>query len=684
MPKLSELISGGAAPATGRMRLSDVIAQQAPQFSAEDLPTVGGTWGFSDEFAKATGQSGGESFLNSIRPAAADIFGNYEDVARALQKVAPGAKVVKDAKGYEVLELPNGERFAMNKPGVQGHEVAAAVGNTLAFLPAGRAAGMATTLPGKMAVAAGASGATDAALQLTAAGKEEIDPLRLATTAAGGAVGELAAPFLGRLVGAATDKIKAMFGKGNTLAAGRELAKQLGIANPTDDQARAVAARWKEIQAGASPESVVAESEMGLKLTQGQKTGDYGALRREEMLRASDSTAGQFMRGIDDQNRQATTDYFNAARAKMAGGEPAATTGDAFDRIARLAQAEQAAQKGVVADLYGRVAEKGAKVDAASVRALPDRLRAATSAFAVDDQLTPSSARVLKIIEGKVADLPEKTSAVTIKAIETERQRINNAIGTASNPTDRKVLMTIKNEFDQWFDGLAENAVIGGDPSVIQAMKSARDARAVLGRRFEAGGKDDVGGKLVAQLLAGKKTPEELAQAALGAAQVSKVSGAQFVKKMKAALKPAEGPMNPAWGELKSAVLQKMVTNSAGEPLGPQAIVANLRSSLRNRSSMMRELYEPEELAALGRAAQTLDSVVSKGMLGRSSGTAERAFAYVEQLLKGFPGGGMLVNAMRAPGQAAAARNAYSPLRPYTDIDALIAAGGAAAGGGTR
>ena len=99
---------------------------------------------------------------------------------------------------------------------------------------------------------------------------------------------------------------------------------------------------------------------------------------------------------------------------------------------------------------------------------------------------------------------------------------------------------------------------------------------------------------------------------------------------------------------------------------------------------MMRELYEPEELAALGRAAQTLDSVVSKGMLGRSSGTAERAFAYVEQLLKGFPGGGMLVNAMRAPGQAAAARNAYSPLRPYTDIDALIAAGGAAAGGGTR
>lgn len=668
-----------AAPAVDWSQFTPLPAT-SPQLSTQ-LPTIAGPMGFSPEFREATGQSGFQGFLNAARPAAADVFGNYEDVTRALQNVAPGARMVKDANGFEVLELPNGQRFAMNKPGIQGHEVASLAGNVAAFTPAARIAGLGKTLLSKAAIGGLASGATDAALQKTAAGKESIDPVRLAFSAGGGAFGEIVAPTVGRLATGGIDKLRKMFGSADdAVQAGRAYAEQLGIKNPSDELAKSIAARWDEIKAGANPASIVAEADIGLKLTQGQKSGDVGALRREEMLRASDSEAGKFMRGIDESNRGAIDDFLAKMRNTMAGGNAASSAGESFDKIARSVQAENAAQKGVVNTLYDRVRDSGAVASRGAVDSLPARLTSAVRDFDIDAALTPGSAGVLNKIMAKVSDIGENVTGVSLRVIEAERRKLNNAIGTAANPTDKRALMTMKHAFDDWYDDLAETSIIKGDKGAIDAMKAARDARSVLGARFEKRGKDDLGGKLIEKLVQGNASGEELAQAAIGASQVSKASAAQFVKRLKGALQPANGPINPAWGEMKAAVLQKLTTGKGGETLGPQAIVGNLKEALRNRSTLMQELYSPQELTKLQRTTAILDAIVPKGLLAKTSGTGERMFAQLEQLLRGIPGGGMVMQALQAPARAATARNAYMPMRPRTGVNNLTTAASAAYG----
>jgi len=698
MPRLSELT--GAQPAEPkRVRLSELQAADAnnsdfaqmitgPRISpvkSTALPTVAGPMGFSKEFREATGLSGVEGFLGSAKPALADVFGNYEDVTNALQKVAPGSVLTKDEDGYEVLELPNGSRFAMNKPGIQGHEVASAAGNIAAFTPAGKLAGMGGSLAAKAAIGGAASGVTDVALQKLA-GKEEIDPIRLGMSAAGGAAGELLSPVIGKIAKSGIDKLKSFFGGSDEAAIqmGRAYAEQLGIQNPTDDFARQIAARWDEIKAGADPKTIVAEAETGVRLTQGQKTGDYGQLTREEMLRASDSEAGKFMRGIDDSNKEAIDAYLARTRNTMAGGQAGATVGESFEKIGQGLKAEKDAQKGVVKSLYDKVSESKAIVDRGAIDQLPGRLAAALQEkdIALHPELTKASQIVFDEMAEKVSKLPKEVTGLSIKTIEQERRILNNRIASAKDPADKRALMTMKNAFDDWYGDLADSAIIKGDPEVIEAMKAARDANTVLNRRFGSAGKEtDIGRKMVAKLVAGEASPEEVAQAALGASQVSKPAGAQFVRRLKSALKPETGPENPAWGELKAAVLQKMTTGKGGETLGPQAIVGNLKESLRNRKSMIQELYTPEEIKGMWKAVQVFDALVPKGMKGRSSGTGERIFAMAEQYLKGIPVVGKpILDAMRAPGQAAVARNAFQPLRPRTDLDALLTAGSAAYG----
>ena len=651
-----------------------ITGQQAPEVSpdmAESLPIIYGPAGFSSEFRDATGQGMWEGFKNSARPALADTFGNYEDVVRGLQQVAPGAKLMLDKDGIEVVQLPNGSRFALNKPGLEGREVAAGIAKTASFLPAGRIAGAGKNLLMKMLYGGAAGAATDVAMQ-GVAGKQELDVPQAAITAAGGAAGELLAP----IVGAATRGVKSLFANDRAaVRSGKQLAAQLGITDASDDLARQIASRWDEIKAGADPAAIVAEAEMGLNLSRGQKTGDYGQLRREEMLRALDSSAGQAMRGVDDHNRSAIDSFLARLRNGMAGGEAGATVGDSFDRITKGVQAEREAAHGVVGALYDKAGETGAVAARGAINDLPGMLKKAVADFDIDKELTPAAARILGLMKEKIAAIPEAVTGISLKTIETERKRINAAIGAAANPTDRSALVAIKRTFDDWYSGLADDAIIKGDSGAIAAMKSARDARATLAQRFEVRGPSDAGGKLISRMVEGNASPEELAQAALGASQVSKVSGAQFIKRLKGALQPANGPINPAWGETKAAVLQKLTTGKGGETLGPQAIVGNLKEALRNRGTMMSALYSPAELSALQRITHTLDQIVPKGMLAKSSGTSERAFAMVEQLLKGVPGGGMLLSALKAPGQAATARNAYQPLRPRTALQSSVTAG---------
>ena len=651
----------GAAP-----KLRPVDFNPFAEFSAADLPTVGGPLGFSGEFQQATGAGN----LSAFKPALADMFGSYQDVANALQKVAPGAKVVKDAKGYEVLELPDGKRFAMNKPGVQGHEVASLTGNILSFIPAGRLVRTlgGGSLLGRAALAAPASAATDAVLQKVA-GREEIDPVRMAITAAGGSVGELVAPALGKLADMTFQRAKAFFTSPQKAA--QEAAKVLqeaGVQSPSNGMVNAILKRWDEVAAGIDPKTIAAEADTGVKLTRGQKTGDYGALRREEMLRQSDTLAGSKIREVDRGNLEALQNWVEKMRTGFGG--KSGTVSDSFDRVGETVRGAYEGAKANVNALYERVGQSNAFVNAKSIRDLPGMLKQSVRDWPVDEVMTPSAKRALDMIKGEVGKLPDEVSAVSLRAVETMRRRLNNAIGTAGNQSDKAALQQIKGTFDSWFDSL-DSAIVKGEKGAVDLVKQARAARADMGARFEARGAGD-GRALIERMIQGNATGQELAEAAFGVAQTGKANAVQFIRAAKRALPSGpKGEMNPVFGELKSAYLQKLTIGKNGEMLGPQAILGNIKTALNTRKDVLKELYSPEEIARLERATQVLDALVPKGMVGRSSGTAERAYAYLEILLKGVPFGGQLLGAMQAPGRAVAAAQMYQPIRAPGVGDAL-------------
>jgi hypothetical protein len=368
----------------------------------------------------------------------------------------------------------------------------------------------------------------------------------------------------------------------------------------------------------------------------------------------------------------------------MAGGTASDTVGDSFENIAKNVRAEREAQKGIVGSLYDKVAATPATVSRGAIDDLPGRMVKALSDkdIALHPELTKASQIVYDEIAEKVAKMPKDITGLSIKAIEQERRILNNRIDSAVSPSDKRALMTMKNAFDDWYNDLAENAIIKGDAKVIDAMKSARASNTALRRLFESGDESDIGGKVLDKMLAGEMDGDQLAQAALGAAQVSKVAGSSFVRKLKGALKPEVGPMNPAWGELKAAVLKKLTAGGkGGEVMGPQAISNNIKEALRNRKGMMQELYTPEEINGLWKTATILEAMVPR----KTSGTAERSFLFgqIEQFSKMAPPTlrDWLKEAFSAPGQAATARNAFKPVqKPLTTLNPLVTASGAAYG----
>jgi hypothetical protein len=291
------------------------------------------------------------------------------------------------------------------------------------------------------------------------------------------------APALGTLTNKAYNALTSKFGNhAKAVAAGRAIAQQAGIEQPSDTLSLQMLKRWDDIKKVNIDEAkaMSAEDELGIELTKGQKTGDMGQLTREEMLRNSDSMAGRMIRGTDADNQRAIVDYFAKMRGGMAGGEAAATVGDAFDKVGQNVRSEFGNANRVTGELYEKVAQTGAMIEADAVREIPKVMKSAVAEFPITRDLTPGASSLISLVKKDVASLPDEATAVSLKAIETQRRRINQAIESASNPGDRRALMTLKNAFDGWFNKL-DDAVVSGDPMAIPMMKDARAARASQG-----------------------------------------------------------------------------------------------------------------------------------------------------------------------------------------------------------
>lgn len=619
--------------------------------ASENLPSV-----YSNQFA----QEAGWSTPTTVGGTLTSIAGSDENVADYIKRTVPGASFVQDANGNPVVQLPDGRRFYLNQPGLDTSDILRGIGKAAAFAPAAALAGKAATIGGKFLLGGLASGATDAAMQAgastAATGSPRINPTQSVVASGLGGAAELT-PAVGSAVGRA-------FGRGlatdaKAAAQGARIADEASI--PTEGLSNAdliqLGRRFPEIQGGASPDAALAESEFGFNLTRGQKTGDVGQLRREEMLRSSGtgSTAGRAANQIEDAQRQNLENQASRIQDYLAGknaGTPAEATDEAISGVQRQAQD----LKSRIDAAYNDVRAQRANVDISAVKSLPETLKQSVRDF--DLGVTPTTEKTLQSITQSIDNIPKNAKGVTMRAIEATRKKILNSIGASASPADKAAMMKVKNAFDGWIDDAFDNALISGDREALDKLKQARALRHEYAQRFEPTKPGDRAGKLVQRMIDVDATPDELAGALFGSSQIAPRAAVSMVRKLRKAL----GPETDAWNAVRAATVRKALTNRADEVAGPQAIVSNLSRLFKERPALMNTMYSPQERALMQRFAKAVSVLIPPGSLAKSSGTGERLFSYFTELLNGVPFGGAALNVLRAPGRAATASRMMAPV----------------------
>jgi hypothetical protein len=569
-------------------------------------------------------QRSGVGVGGMLMGAAKDMFGSREGAGEYLAGKA-GGQLVKGPDG-PLVQLPDGTQYRLNDPGIDSADVANVGGNIAAFAtPAGwvnrvnqaRNAGTAMRVGTQAAAMAG----TDAALQATF-DEGRINPVRTTLAGVGGGLGEVIGPVLMRGV----DKARHVFrSTGDKRRAAQEVAREVGLEAPTPDQIRQLTGALDQIEAGADPATIFGSQRFGFLYSQGQRTLDpkraRDLLSQEEILRQQPASNAAFIQA-EEVNRKALTGAVDDISSRL-GARPGATP-------AELSQSVQGRVAGQADELRGRINQaydtagqsERAAVSVDAIRTFPDRLKAAVADFDVSPELTPATARTLVQTQNAVRLIPEGAKGVTLRALEMQRRIINNNISAASNPADKRAMTLLKREYDTLVDDAVESALISGDETALKAIKDARGLRAEFGRRFEGREQAD---KFVADLVDGGRTPEELINVALGAGQVSKSAGGRFVTRLREAV--SDDP--EVLGSLRAAQFLRMVQDSTGKPMGPQAITNNIARMEYQNPSMIKALYTDAQWAEVKQLARALEPMVPKGDLARTSGTWERAVRYM-------------------------------------------------------
>lgn len=661
-------------------RTVDRVKSAVKGNAAEDLPDVFGT-DFESE-VKAAGKS---PLLFAAKQLPNTLFGGDEKVAQGILDRVPGTRLDQDINGNPIIVTEGGKRFFVNKPGLDPNDVLRFAGIAASFTPAGRlargasastlAAGGSRLAAGGAAVATGgtAAGATDFGAQLAASG--EVDPTQTAFAIGGGSLAEVVAPVLGSIASKLRTANRRISGK--DVQEARALLADSGVELAEADVPR-LARALDQVRGGAKPADVLAESEFGLRFTRGQKLAAaddpaaFRELRTEEALRASTGRGGDVVRGIDAGNERAARRALERVAGEVSGGNGAPGQIDATARVADSVRQQAADLKDRVGEAFGAFRDTKAFIPDTEAATVPKRIADALSDFDLKPgtQLT-GAARAAQLVEETFAN---RSVALSLKDFEQIRRRVLNT--PASSPSDRKALAIVRGQLDTWLDDVADRALVNGDEQAIDIIKQARGLRREFGQRFE---KTDLGKRfdnIVKDMIAGNAPPEQLARAIFGAQEVAGPQAVTALRRVKAAL----GDDTEAFDQLRASVLNQIGRARNGSQKGVQALESNLKTLLVERPTLAKELFTGQQRDTLGRLASALNTI-NKVADRRSSGTAERALAFVEQQAQRLPFIGQFLAQFGQPGTADALRSIAS-LAPRAQISALRALPPVAATGG--
>lgn len=575
-----------------------------------------------------------ESMLDVMKISPALITSiDPEEQANIVQSNFPHIERHQDNKGNIVLRnSKSGVTAMINKPGFSPTDGLQTAALTAEFAQGGKLASGGGGKIKKAAKAAGGVGFVETVnqgLQSQAGG--EFNPEDVAIAAGGAAVLEPvflglanAFPIMRETVktagGKITDTIRESF-KQEAIKQGRN-ADEI-----TDDVIKE--ALFPDVAA------LEAEREFGINLTKGQRTGDQKQLRLEDDLRSgrtTDKAQAEMLKHqseVQQQTREAATTIQQDLSREGATITSQQEAGALINQGVRNAES---IANDAVRDSFESVGDAALKPEA-FVRLFESTKNAIKGLDFPITSETPATNALLKQISSAQKLFNKK--GVTLKPqhinrIEQIRRSIGAQIKTAANPTDKRNLVTMQKEYDNFLDDAVRDALFSGDQAALDSIKSSRSLFGEYASKFRANSKKtrsgatikDKEGAVIETIIEGNPTDIQTVNALFGAGNTF---GNAASKNMAARFKSILGADSPEWGVVRQAAFKRLVrTGTDGKTISGQQTLKAVNQAIEKNSELMKELFTSQEIGLIRRFATQVKRAqpdINKGS-ANPSGTA--------------------------------------------------------------
>ena len=184
----------------------------------------------------------------------------------------------------------------------------------------------------------------------------------------------------------------------------------------------------------------------------------------------------------------------------------------------------------------------------------------------LNKDITPKSVAWLNDFDKFLKNIKEtKVTKITLDSLEAKRRNLNTIINTTRDATDKKALLTLKGQFDLFYDKTIEGALSSGDKTVLEAIKSARAESSKVKKIFEPnniGKVKDQAGAYLNNILNGKYSALQINNYLYGNASLSANSVKQSTDILNRLTKTIFPKGSEGFDLLVDGAFQRMLNNS--------------------------------------------------------------------------------------------------------------------------
>lgn len=402
------------------------------------------------------------------------------------------------------------------------------------------------------------------------------------------------------------------------------------VAGPVGEKVVDVGGRVVRRVIGRKPGTAAtrAAGEFDIPLTRGQATGDVGQQAFEEAARneAKGATAGRIMREFDERQGEAITGAAERIAQELNPQSLARleTPSQAGEIVRDAVQDRVSTMRSASREAYREAADRNADVMAVALQELPGTVRNSLGMLneVIDPALTPAANRARTILEDFARSAPDNAVGVSVKGLERVRQTLNKISASATSPTDREALRSVKKGFDEWLENAVDNALFSGDRAVLDDLRKGRGLASQYLRITSPKSGDDAG-RILRKFAEDDIDAVEATNWLLGSAIIG--APGRPVRVVKRIADTFGRDSEPFQSLRQAAWLRLTQSPRGGKQPGAAEITRRIDEFLTGRgSSLAKALYTGPERAQMQRFSKALRSVVADA---RATNPSKSGFA---------------------------------------------------------